>query len=455
MGLLLLALLILGLGFLGYQAWERRALERDATAVVEEARGLLQRLYGEKRAASFAAELGSARESLQDAQAKLLAEDFRGALESGQRSKNVLLSILDTLALRGTAGQARFISIEGEVEYRRGDGGDWQEARSRVQLQPGDSVRTSEGGSAEIMFLDGSLYTVRPNTQFIVSPASAGAPTARQSIEMEYGWVNLSTSKQPSNVRTPGAVARVREESEAFVAVDKTTNQGRFGAYRGGVELSSTGGLSREIGPLQQVVQTGDLLSEARPLPAPPEPREPRDNETLDLERTRRLVLSWSPVAGATRYALQVSRSHHFVDNIIDAENRTRTQATLGVRGEGSFQWRIAAYGADGTQGPWSSPRKFRVASSQTAGDEKKDTTPPELDLDDVKTYGSIFMVSGRSEPGARIEVGGEQVKAAVDGTFTKTVQLTKEGWNMIEIRARDAWGNETVRRHRVFVENP
>ena len=57
MGLLLLALLVAGLGFLGYQAWERRALERDAAAVVEEARGLLQRLDGEKRVASFAAQI--------------------------------------------------------------------------------------------------------------------------------------------------------------------------------------------------------------------------------------------------------------------------------------------------------------------------------------------------------------------------------------------------------------
>jgi hypothetical protein len=64
-------------------------------------------------------------------------------------------------------------------------------------------------------------------------------------------------------------------------------------------------------------------------------------------------------------------------------------------------------------------------------------------------------MVAGRSEPGARIEVNGEQVKPNADGSFTKPVQLTKEGWNIIEVRARDAWGNETVRRQRVFVEAP
>jgi hypothetical protein len=64
-------------------------------------------------------------------------------------------------------------------------------------------------------------------------------------------------------------------------------------------------------------------------------------------------------------------------------------------------------------------------------------------------------MVNGRSEPGASVEVNGEQVKTNSDGSFTKTVQLTKEGWNIIEVRARNTWGTETVRRHRVFVENP
>jgi hypothetical protein len=167
----------------------------------------------------------------------------------------------------------------------------------------------------------------------------------------------------------------------------------------------------------------------------------------------RQVVLAWNPVPGAGRYALQVSRNHLFVDNVIDVGNRTRTRATLGLRGEGTFQWRVAAF-KDGVQGPWSRARKFRVASFRS-GLGEKDKTPPELDLADVKSYGSIFIVGGRSEPGARIEINGEQVKTEADGSFTKTVQLSKDGWSFIEIRVRDASGNETLRRHRVFVENP
>lgn len=455
-GLLLMTLLVLGLGYAGYRIWEARSLERDAARVLDETDQLLQRLHKEEEKRSrFDAEYQSAWQGYQEARTAFEAGDHRTAVDRARRSRNVLLSILDALALPSSSSQAQFISIQGQVEYRRGDGGDWQEARSRVPLHAGDYVRTAGNGSAEIMFLDGTLYTVRPNTQFIVSldRAGVGGQPGNQTIEMKYGWVDLST-EGANAVRTPGAVATVERDSDAFVAVDRETNTGRFGTFRGGMELSSQSGVRRQIGELEQVVQTGDLLSEPKPLPGRPELAEPSDDIALDLERADRVVLSWSAVEGAGRYALQIARSHHFVDNLIDVDDREKTSATLGLRGEGTFQWRVAAFDRDGLQGPWSQPRRFRVTSFQAAEGER-DETPPILELEDVKTYGTIFIVDGRTEPGIVVEVNGEAIKAEGDGTFTKPVQLTKEGWSFIEVRARDGWGNESVRRHRVFVDNP
>jgi hypothetical protein len=443
----------LGLGYFFYRRWESVSLERKAATVIEEVQGLMQRLQKDSRPESaFQTELEAAWQSFQDAQAAFGRKEFQKALDSGWRSRNILRSILDALQLPESAGQAQFISIQGNVLYRRGDGGDWKEARSRAPLHPGDYVRTSENGSAEIMFLDGTLYTVRPNTQFIVSAGRQGGGE-EQSIQMDYGWVDMNTAQSTSQVKTPNAVARVEQDSEAFVTVNKESSDGRFGAVSGTVQVAAEGGLTREVQPMQQVVQTGDLLSEPSPLPERPEILEPPDNISLDLEQMRQIVLAWNPVEGAGRYALQISRNHLFVDNVIEVANRTKTRATVGLRGEGSFQWRVAAY-KNGVQGPWSKARKFRVASFRSGAGEK-DTIPPDLDLADVKSYGSIFIVGGRSEPGARIEINGEQVKIEADGSFTKTVQLSKDGWSFIEIRARDASGNETLRRHRVFVENP
>ena len=149
-GLLLVLLLLLLVAFFGYRVWERNSTRAAAKAVIEEADKLLLRLQAEKKAGSFVREAGSARESLEEARRFFTDQSFPASLTSGQRSRNMLLSILDSLEMRGAGGQAQFISLQGEVEFRRSDGGDWQEARSRVQLQPGDYVRTSEGGSAEI-----------------------------------------------------------------------------------------------------------------------------------------------------------------------------------------------------------------------------------------------------------------------------------------------------------------
>jgi hypothetical protein len=454
-GLLLLLLVLLVVSWQGYRLWERRALAGEAQAALADARILLQKLEPQGKA-GYKNEYDLAWKSFVEAQEQLKRSSFRAALASAERCRNILLSISDALSPQSGSGQAQFVSLHGEVEFRRGNSEEWEEARGRLWLHSGDNVRTGSGGSAEIIFADGTLYTARPNTQFVVSSVrSAGAGQAEQAIQMEYGWVDLNTSNRPSRVVTPGAQANVRRDSEAFVAYDRESRRGRYGAVRGGLDLTSQGGVERQVGPLQQVTQTGDLLSAAAPLPGRPQPIAPTDHLEIDPSRDRQVVLSWSPVAGAPYYALQVSRNHLFVDNIINVERRTKTRATLGVRGEGTFQWRVAAFDSGGAKGPWSTSRQFRVASLRSAGSGEKDETPPTLDLADVKSYGNIFIVGGKTEPGSKVVVGGEVVKVDAAGSFTKTVQLTKEGWSFIEIRASDGWGNETVKRHRVFVEVP
>ncbi len=449
------------LGYMAYRSWERRQMERDSRRVIEEDQQLLNRVSADLKLGEFKSEYDAGKERWQEARGELAQGDFRAALTSAVTSRKLLQSIFDSLALTNSGGQAQFISLSGDVEFKRAEGGAWEEARNRLALAAGDTVRTGDGGSAEIVFLDGTLYTVRSNTQFVIAqgaPAAgggaggAGSEAAGQAIQMEYGWVNLNTSTRPSQVKTPGATASVREDSEAFVTYDRDANRGRFGAVRGTMELAARGGMTRQLGELQQVVQTGDLLSQTQKLPAPPEPVEPADNRELDLTHTASVVLAWNPVAGAPRYALQVSRNHLFADNLISVENRARPKATLGLRGEGTFFWRVAAFSREGFEGPWSRPRKFRVATFKAAGD--KPGPPLELELVDVKSYGSIFIVAGRCTPGARLEINGEQADVGVDGSFKKTVQFNKEGWGAIEVRARDRWGSETVRRRRVLVES-
>ena len=67
----------------------------------------------------------------------------------------------------------------------------------------------------------------------------------------------------------------------------------------------------------------------------------------------------------------------------------------------------------------------------------------------------SLYIVDGRTEPGARVEVNEEPVKVETDGSFTKTVSFTREGWASIDVRALDAWGNAAAASRPVYVESP
>lgn len=453
-GIFLSLLALAGVGYLAWRHWERRALEREARAVLEDASRLVAQVQEAQGAGTFEVEYGEAWRSLETGRAELAAGRFPESLAAGRRSRALSQSILDALRDRRLSGEAQFIAAQGGVEYRRGDRGEWEEARARLVLHSGDYVKTSASGSAEIVFLDGTLYTVRPNTLFLVTRTrSASGEPGEQAIAMQYGWVNLNTSQRGSRITTPRAEARVAQQSEAVVAYDEKSATGRFAAFRGALDVAAAGGLERRVGTLQQVVQTGDLLSEPKALPPAPQPVQPTEKFEVSIDATRTLSLAWEPVAGAPRYALQVARNRLFVDNVIDVDARAKTSASLGLRGPGSFLWRVAAVSREGLQGPWSAPRSFRVVAARNPGGEG-DRIPPPLEIDEVQSYGSIFIVGGRTEPGAVVIVDAEQVAVAADGSFTKTVQLAKDGWSFVEIKARDVAGNETVRRRRVFVES-
>ena len=443
---------VLGIGaWFGFRLWEQHAIQRGAARTIDQARVLFQRVRAEPSLAAFQTEYESAWDGIERARALYGEGRYAAALARATGSREMLLSLLDASRHGRGAGEAQFLAVQGGVEFRRSDRGAWEPARGRVMLKPGDYVKTGNNGSAEIMFADGTLYTVRPDTLFLVSARSRGDDGAK-SVELQYGWINLNTAQSSSRVATPRAEAVVGQQSEAVVAYDEASGQGQFSAYRGEMRVAADGE-ERRVGPLQTLTQSAGRLAEVQALPSAPARLAPADNADVDIDRERRLRIAWAEVTSGERYALQISRNRLFVDNVIDVSNRRKTEATLGVQGEGTFLWRVAAINAQNQRGPWSEPGRFRVASFHT-GDSGEDREPPELEIQDVQSYGSIFIVNGKTEPGAAVWINEESVTVEADGAFTKTIQLAQSGWAFLEIKAADAAGNEATRRNRVFVES-
>ncbi len=445
------------MAFFAWQGLERRALQRAAGEILEEASNLIRETEDEPDRSTFEEEFSDARSSYEEGRRFHSEEHHESALRSGRRSVALLSSILSALRDQGEDGEAHVISLAGRVEFKRGEFGEWEEARVRQSLRSGFFVRTTRNSSAEIMFVDGTLYNVRPETLFVVSGSrgGAGAGGPGQSIRMQYGLVDLSTSKRPSRVATPDAEAEVEQDSSATVAYDESANTGRFATYRGQMTVASDSGTVRNLGALEQVTQRRGRLSAPQSLPRAPDLIAPA-NSYEQKESDRELRISWKQVIGAAHYQLQISRNQLFTDNIIEVDRRKKTTATLGVRGAGSFVWRVAAVDANDRRGPWSTVHRFRITSErgEKSSDRAKDTEPPPLALDNPQAYGSIFIISGVTEPGAFVTVRGEPVTVAADGSFAKTLQVYDNGWSFVEVRAKDAYGNESSRPIRLYVDN-
>lgn len=361
-------LVILGVsGFFGYRLLNEIVLSREIARVVQEAEDLLRTVRDKGAINSYREEYFVARDHLAEAKQLRKAKSLKEALRSAERSRSLLASILSALTVRGPEGEAMFIAVQGEVDFRRGDRGSWQSARSRVALNAGDYVKTGRGGSAEIMTVDGTLYTVRPDTVMLIGrirPAP-GAPR-QQNVVVEAGWVDLGTSQSTSRISTPQAEARVQHDTTAAVSHDPEKSESQFAAYRGGMVVESSDGTSREIASMEKVTQVGTELSPTTPLPDPPKPLLPEDNYEAFMTAEEEIVLSWEEVPGAESYSLQVSRNRFFVQNVINVEDRRDTSATIGLQGVGTFVWRVSAIDASGVQGPWSELRRFRVTSGET-----------------------------------------------------------------------------------------
>ncbi len=422
--------------------------EHRAADIVASARSLSGQLSKQEESKQHKPAFERAVQRLSEAESLLDQEDYPGAAEAGEESYQLLSDILDQILNRGQAGIAWFVTVDGQVEYRRGESGVFRQAHPRDFLYEGDAVRTSSSASAQIFFhYDETRFTIRPGTYFRVS---SGRRRDQRSIgHMEYGWVDLDTADNPSGVTTAFSEIEVFGNTSASVAKEEGSETETVRVDKGSAKIVAVeSGESRELQSQQQVVSTAQAVGQVQDVLPAPDPLEPLDNLNIDLDTTKKVSLSWSEVSGANRYALQVSRSRLFGDTIIDTSQRRGLTATLGLLDEGSYVWRVAAVDDQGEIGTWSGPRNFHVASFRGLALERDDTAPP-LEVT-VIMNGNIAILRGRTEPGARVELDGDPLPVAADGSFSTSASVYGFGAKTLRFRAIDSVGNFTEVKKRV-----
>ena len=397
-------------------------------------------------------ELEGANDQLNTARAEYAEQNWADA-ESTADSARRRFEALAGAGDQELVGVGQFFSLEGRVQLQRAGQSQWENAHQQLPVFNGDFVRTGRDGNAEILFADGSLYRISPNSLLeIHHQASEEAPGA---VKMVVGRINVYTAGTSSTVTTDATETEIKRDSRVAVDVAADNKETTVSAFQGSARVRSTGGDEVVINEREAIIASArGSISEKLEIPDPPFPVEPRNNAGFDVGRQEIIELIWRgrPVGGSVH--LQVSRSKSF-DNVsldVDANHLARDRARLRLVTPGTYFWRVAALADAMVPSEWSVVRRFRVFSS-SADHLLTDTTPPKLVVYPPQQLGHMFIFEGATEPSATLTINGEKVELDADGGFRKTVEIYQDGWSDIVIVAIDPSGNPTERRERVFVE--
>jgi hypothetical protein len=351
-------------------------------------------------------------------------------------------------------GVGQFFSLEGRVQLQRAGQTQWENAHQRLPVFNGDFVRTGRDGNAEILFADGSLYRIAPNSLLeIHHQMSQESPGT---VKMVVGRINVYTSAASSTVTTDTVETEIKRDSRVAVDVPGDDKETTIAAFQGSARVRNTRGDEVVLGERESIAASArGTISNKREIPLAPFLVEPQNNAGFDVGQQPVIDLVWRGRPARGTVHLQVSRSKNFdpAQLDVDAPRLAKDRARLRLLTPGTYFWRLSALGADTAQSEWSAARRFRVFSPASAT-LLEDNTPPELVVNSPQQLGRMFIIEGTTEASASLTINGERVELDADGGFRKTVEIYREGWNDLIIVAVDPSGNPTERRERVFVED-
>ena len=314
---------------------------------------------------------------------------------------------------------ARILSFEGDVRITRAATRETVLVTKEMHVAAGDTIQTQADGRAIVQMIDGSVYTVRPNSTVVIRDNSSLFGGNNVRVALDDGQLNVRTDQQPEN--TENVVEMRDSETQIHPQTDASFNADERGAEirvsRGGVETTVGGNKTTITENEFASVNNGRLGSKETLLP-PPRPASPANlAQVFDSSGTGAGVsLVWqdegpAPIAG---YYLQVARSSYFAADsvMVDRSGLTSREFRIGGLSPGTYYWRLKGTSRSGQTSDWSEPWKFAVVRRDSA--QAIDVTGWNVET----VGGSVYIINGRSAPGLQVKAQGNQTFAGSDGAF-------------------------------------
>ena len=316
---------------------------------------------------------------------------------------------------------ARIISFEGEVRITRAATRETILVTKETYVAAGDTIQTQSDGRAIIQMIDGSVYSVRPNSTIVVKDTNSLFGGKNVRVSLDDGQLNVRTDEQPQDTKNIVEVAnsenQILPKTDASFDADTGTNGGEIRISRGGVE-TTIGGEKSTIGENEFASVNGGKLSAREKLLMPPRPLSP-NNLTQIVDATGNgvsVVFTWQDAEGnpATSYYLQVSRSPTFAADsiLVDRNGMTSREFRLSGLSPGAYYWRLKSTAPSGQTTSWKDQWKFIVVR----GGDSVLIDATEWRVENVG--GKIYLITGRTSPGMTVRSRTKSTYAGPDGSF-------------------------------------
>ncbi|MFQ5877391.1 MAG: FecR domain-containing protein [Acidobacteriota bacterium] len=384
-------------------------------------------------------------------------QDYDDARATAQQSQSFARKVLDGAG--GDAFTAQVYRYEGDVKIKRARQFVWNNVNASMALRVGDQIKTASNGSAQIIYFDGTITTIKPGSLLEIRGISEDPATHVRKVSERLDRGGVSASMPGTNVAgsfheitTESATARATTRARFEVDYDFKTRRTRTEVHSGRAEVKVAGS-TITLKPRERLEVDRNRVVRRQRLLRAPTLFDPSDQRVFVVSEPRNAAttLRWAKVKGAARYRLQIARTGLFGSPLLDKRDVRSTSVKIPGLREGNYYWRVSAFDRNGVESAFSGVRAFKVVSARQQRPD--DAVPPKLEVTEFLPTGHLVIINGRTEPGAVLTMDGQKIDVYDDGTFTAVLRMKKEGFNQIEIVAQDPAGNTTRARKRVYVE--
>jgi len=356
---------------------------------------------------------------------------------------------------------AELVKLIPEVKVKPKNDSEWKAAKVNMTLNYEDSLRTLQGGQAQVRFPTREIVQINENSYVILRPEKI-----LQEIQLLEGDIRASRAKV---IMPHGTMVKPKTSNSDYQAKVREDDSEVVFVYRGKVDVTAKGktvtvpeGYGTEVPkfstpqnpqPLPNFPDFNPAELSAGTLP-PAKPQDKQGQVTLEPPKIEDVIKKKDGKAKAlvsekimANYHVQLSASEKF-DKIIFEETQP-TGHIFAIKKkpipDGTYLIRVAFIDALGSQGPYSAPTKI-----------VKDTTPPVINNlvpEDGQNFRGeeyycdvIGIVTGASY----ISVNDEVIFISSAGQFSKFVTL-HDGLNVVRIVAKDTSDNETIVERKIY----